>query len=458
MAVWNQTTISNLGRYATLSADYYMPEYSNAEARMKIISSHVTSLNRVANPRYPITYGVLKPREVTESSCRIVRIHNSENLFIFGSDLPPISDNQFEEYRRSEVRKGDIVIAIGGYIGPLGIISDNEKLRININRHLARVAPDATRIDPYYLTAYLASSISQTLLQREIRGAVQAGINIADLKLHPVYLSSKLEQKAIGDLVRKAEQRLIDSRRAYTQAQQLLESELGLDNLRFDKPVGYAARFSEVGLADSFKAGRIDAQCFSPEVVFHENWLLKHANCDRLSVLLSSTAKGRQQTEVETGPTDYCSIKHITSREIVGASKANPSAGTPNATKNDLLLAITGATIGKIGIVNRYDNLVYSGDMLRLRVNDGISPNYLLLTLDHHLGQLQFNRWITGSTNGHLAPRDVGRVLIPRLAEETEDQIAGLVAESFEKRQESEQLLHQAKSRVEQLIEEAVQS
>lgn len=248
------------------------------------------------------------------------------------------------------------------------------------------------------------------------------------------------------------------SRSAYTQAQQLLESELGLDKLRFDKPVGYAARFSVVGLTDSVNANRIDAQCFSPEAVFYEDWLLKHANCDRLSLLLANTAKGRQQTEAETGTTDYCSIKHITGREIVGASKAHPSAGTPTATTNDLLLAITGATIGKIGIVNRYESLVFSGDMLRLRANGSISPHYLLLTLDHHIGQVQFNRWITGSTNGHLAPRDVGRVLVPRLVPEIEEQIAGLVVESLEKRQESEQLLDQAKTRVEQLIEEAVKS
>jgi len=145
-------------------------------------------------------------------------------------------------------------------------------------------------------------------------------------------------------------------------------------------------------------------------------------------------------------------------REIVGASKTFSSAGTPSARKQDLLPAITGATIGKIGIVNRYDNLVFSGDMLRLRANGLVNPHYLLMTLDHHLGQVQFNRWITGSTNGHLAPRDVGRVLVPRLTPALEEQIAALVVESFEKRQESKQLLDQAKSRVEQLIEEAVRA
>ena len=104
------------------------------------------------------------------------------------------------------------------------------------------------------------------------------------------------------------------------------------------------------------------------------------------------------------------------------------------------------------------EELVFSGDMLRLRTNAGINSHYLLLVLNHHLEQVQFNRWITGSTNGHLAARDVRRMLVPRLCQEKEGEIAALVEESLGQRQEFEKLLEQAKARVEQLIEEAVQA
>jgi len=458
MAIWNQTSISNIGRYLTLSADYYIQEYSNADSKIKMVLDQIVPLKSITDIRYPITYGVLKPKEVFESSCRLARIQNSENIFVFGNDLPPISNIQFDEYRRSEVRKGDIVIAIGGYIGPIGFISDNEELRININRHLARVSPNHSKINSYYLIIYLTSSISQSLLRREIRGAVQAGINIADLKLHPVFLPSEPEQLEIGNIVRSAEQQIIISRNAYTKAQQILESELRLDKLHLKKPLGSTHRSIITGLTNTYEAGRFDAQCFSPEAAFYTVWMLNNAKCHSLGTLLSSTVKGRKQTEVESGDIDYCSIRHISDREIVEAFKTIPSVGSPSAAKNDLLLAITGATIGKIGIVNRYHDLAFSGDLLRLRVNSDISPHYLLLVLDHHLGQVQFNRWITGSTNGHLAPRDVGRVLVPRLNPEREKQISMLVVESLEKRRESERLLDQAKSRVEQLIEETIQT
>jgi hypothetical protein len=118
-------------------------------------------------------------------------------------------------------------------------------------------------------------------------------------------------------------------------------------------------------------------------------------------------------------------------------------------------LAITGATIGKIGIVHRYSELTYSGDLLRLRASNAIDAFYLLLVLDSPIGEFQFKRWITGSTNGHLASRELGRILIPRLGKEAEARLSDLVILSLRMRLESERLLDQATARVEQLIEEA---
>ena len=364
--------------------------------------------------------------------------------------------SQFDEYTRSEVRLGDIVIAIGGYIGPLGIISDVEDCRININRHLARISADSELIDPYFLAAYLACNISQALLRREIRGAVQAGINLADLKLHPVFVPSERDQENIADKMRRAENLLFRSREDFSDAQHLLECELDLDKLSFQKSMGYMARFSTVRLSDTFDASRIDAQCFAPNALFHKNWLLNHAQCDHLFHLLKRTVKGKQQDETASGSINYCSIKHISNHALTGATKCQPTGDIPLASQHDLLLAITGATIGKIGIIKRYNKLAFSGDLLCLRTKPEINPHYLLVVLDHSIGQVQFNRWITGSTNGHLAPRDVGRVLVPRIGKSNEDRIAELVEESLNKRVESEKLLDQAKIRVEQLIEEAV--
>ena len=85
------------------------------------------------------------------------------------------------------------------------------------------------------------------------------------------------------------------------------------------------------------------------------------------------------------------------------------------------------------------------------------AADIIVYTLDHEIGQVQFNRWVTGSTNRHLSPRDVARVLVPRLVERSEAKIADAVRESLSMRQESEQLLAISRSHTEELIEQAAQ-
>lgn len=458
MAVWSVAQSGDISIAGRIDSDFFHPEFlvldeilhqlptERIDRQFSISDGNHISISRHFTPQGEVPY--FRGQDINSFF-----LENSQPIRI------PQKVFDFPGMKRSHFFGEDVLICIvGASTGTIGLVSEPDtpatgSCKIGIIRK-----KNGAVIDPLYLAPFLMGKFGQYQVRRHSRGTAQGGLILIDLMKLSVPVLPWEQQQAIRALVSSSVTCNSVSRQLYTQAQQLLESELGLDKLRFDKPVGYTARFSVVGLADSVNANRIDAQCFSPEAVFYEDWLLKHANCDRLSLLLASTAKGRQQAEAETGTTDYCSIKHITGREIVGASKAYPSAGTPSTRKDDLLLAITGATIGKIGIVNRYDNLVFSGDILRLRANGSVSPHYLLLTLDHHLGQVQFNRWITGSTNGHLAPRDVGRVLVPRLAPATEEQIAALVAESLEKRQVSEQLLNQAKSRVEQLIEEAVRA
>jgi len=456
MAVVTPTSASQLmSSFVRFDAEFFKPEFIDNYQKVSSIAGIIS----LGNLTRRITQG--SNPKFTQSGLPCV---NGKNVY-FGTmtEGEPnfVSHDEFERLSGYTLQRNDLVITLkhATKVGRIWIVEDDEPRIFSRNVGLIRLKDDSP-VKPSVLLLYLWTKQGQLLIDRCATGGTTGQITLpmSELRQLPVPPIEKDEQEIINNLFWKSRDCIKTSVDAITQAQQLLESELGLDKLRFDKPVGYTARFSVVGLSASVNANRIDAQCFSPEAVFYEDWLLKHANCDRLGLLLASTAKGRQQAEAETGTTDYCSIKHITGREIVGASKAYPSAGTPTARKDDLLLAITGATIGKIGIVNRYDNLIYSGDMLRLRANGSVSPHYLLLTLDNHLGQVQFNRWITGSTNGHLSPRDVGKVLVPRLAPETEEQIAALVAESLEKRQESEQLLEQAKSRVEQLIEEAVQA
>ena len=453
MAVWNLITLRDIRATRRIDSEYFRPEYAAAEGRARacneddlgklgfFIPGPFGSAFHVENYDYKSSYRYIRGRDV-------------KPFFLLNDDNRYIPESDFKRLKNYEVQNDDLMISVVGTLGNVAVCTEEDTpAMFSCKSTLLR----AWRADPYFLLAYMNSTTGQLCLLRRQRGAIQTGLNMEDLRTIPVPRFKDGIEEDIAESIRKAYRKLLESREAYQSAQQLFEAELGLDKLMFEKPRGYTARFSAVGLSDAFSVGRIDAHCFLPETLFYEKWLNNRTQCDRLSSFVRSTAKGHQQTESVDGLTDYCSIKHISNREVVDVSRCSPATAIPIAEPNDLLLAVTGATIGKVGMNKRYERLAFSGDLLCLRPAEHVAPHYLLLALEHRLSQLQFLRWVTGSTNGHLALKDVLRVLVVRLNSDTETKIALLVKASLDKRRESEQLLEKAKNRVERLIEEAVQ-
>lgn len=450
MAAMNLVQLSEAVAHNRFSAEFFDPRYVFEPAA----GSEWAPIGRVLKK---CEYGLSISMNSVGKGFPIFRMNELDGCFALRPEkFANIS--QFE-FNASALQENDVLFNRTNsfeFVGRTGIVKDQTDC--TFASYLIRLVPDASRLLPEFLTVFLNTpfGIGQ-IKRRAMRSINQANVSGSEVRKILIPLVDLSVQQEVADLVNAAFSKQRDGFSDFATAQRFLETELGLDKLILQRPVGYAARFSTVGWSETFSAGRVDAQCFAPDARFYENWLRTHTQCDRLGSLLLSTAKGHQQTDVAEGSTDYCSIKHISSRELVEASKCFPQVDAPLARPNDLLLAITGATIGKIGIVKRYERLAFSGDLLCLRTNESIDPHYLLLALDHKIGQVQFIRWITGSTNGHLAPRDVARMLVPRLSSEVEAKIADLVKDSLAKRQESEQLLEKAKTRVEQLIEEAIQ-
>jgi len=350
---------------------------------------------------------------------------------------------------------GDILaVRVGAGVGDFSVV-DERYAGCAYSDNVLRMK--IVGLNSFYLCAYLCTRYGKRFLQKSQKGTARGLVSKDNFKFIPIPSAPADFQRNIEqDIVRAAKAQEL-SASLFASAQALLESELGLDKLVFEKPVSYTARFSEVSLSQAVEGNRIDAQCFSPSALFYEKVLDRLPRTEKLLHLTDALIKGSQQVESPRGDVPYISIKHIQKNEVVADGFCRSYPGMPEAQRGDLLLAITGATIGKVGVVHRYDRMAFSGDLLAIRAREDIDPYYLQAFLTHRIGQVQLIRWITGSTNGHLAPRDVGRVVIPRLPEKLEAEIAKKTGESIEKVQESERLLDQAKRRVEELIEEAIE-
>lgn len=121
------------------------------------------------------------------------------NRFVYG-EYSFISETAHKALSRSEVKGDDILIAITGDIGKVGIVPQ-DVIRGNINQHMARVRIIKDAL-PFFIYQYLSTASLQDNYQ-----AIKTGISMPQLSLEQirntvVLLPSLQEQQCIVDCLR----------------------------------------------------------------------------------------------------------------------------------------------------------------------------------------------------------------------------------------------------------------
>jgi type I restriction enzyme S subunit len=450
MAVISQTYYSKLSGINRIDSEYFDPEYLELEKILSRVNTvPITAVTNVSDGNH---MSISKYFTDSHDGIPYYRGQDVNDFFLENADPYRISKDAFYKrwMQRSHFRSGDVLLSIVGTVGSLSYVTD--RIKESTGSCKIAILRPGDKIDGRFLSAFLKSKYGQFQIKRNVRGAIQTGLILKDMVFIRVPEISSSDEKRISALVQKSIDENFKSKDLYTQATQLLEDALGLDKLKFRK----GKSINVISFSELVDANRFDGQCFKPEFLRYQEWIESNYQYNKLGDLSEPFVKGQQQ-EIKVSGIPYASIKDIDGIELKTNSYCSSSRSI--AQKESLLLAITGATIGKIGVVSRNEQLAFSGDLLNIRpINQKIPTFYLLCVLSNQIGQTQINRWITGSTNGHLSPLDVRKVLIPRLENKTELEIDKLLRESISSKIESEQLLEQAKKEVETLIEQAAQT
>ncbi len=125
--------------------------------------------------------------------------------------------------------------------------------------------------------------------------------------------------------------------------------------------------------------------------------------------------------------------------------------------QDDILVVITGATIGKIGYWSYEGDYFLGGDIVKFQTEPNqFDPFYVYAYLRSKPSQVEIKRNITGATNGHLAPEDVKHILIPKPPIEKQREIAEIIRQkthqAYDLQRQAISEFQQAKKEIEQLI------
>ena len=148
----------------------------------------------------PICYGVLKPGDFIDDGIPLVRVTDISKNHFDSTNLYRISASLDEEFARSRIEGGEILLSIQGTVGRVAIAPPEMK-GANISRTIAIISPDE-RVNRQYLYHYLRRLGDASGFY--ISGTTRASLNISELRSIEIPLSSLEEQRRIAAILDKA--------------------------------------------------------------------------------------------------------------------------------------------------------------------------------------------------------------------------------------------------------------
>lgn len=455
MAVMSIIKLSESEKIHRIDAEYFKPEYALIEDSVLKTNSY-TTWNRIGGKFITGPFGSEFRVEnyVPDSPYRYVRGKDVKEFFLLDDDNVYIPKNDFERLNKYTLQEGDILISVVGTLGNAAIVDkDIPPAIFSCKSTLYRTK----FLDTFYLIAYLNCKFGRSFLQRNVRGTVQTGLNIDDLKSVLIFLPKEELQKRISFLVIKAKEYYNVSKSFYLQAEFSLLEQLGIKDFKPTYKFSYTANLSDV-----FRVHRIDAEYFQPAYVNIIRKIQGRIALKPLGKFILGIQKG-----IEVGSDNYeeegkpfirvsnLSINGLVDRDqkYISEELYQRLKNTYEPKEGDFLLT-KDATPGIAYVVKEPVEGIISSGILKLKIDDNeVDKEYLALCINSLVGKMQIERDGGGSVIIHWKPEQTKRLQIPILPLEAQQKIASLVQQSHEVRRKAKELLEIAKKSVEIAIE-----
>jgi len=359
----------------------------------------------------------------------------------------------------TKLRPYDVLLNIVGatldVIGRSSIIMDDFQ-EANITQAMAFLRIRKKEFLPGYLFAFLNTKYAQNQIKRYARPTGQFNLNLVEVGKLMVPKLPHTHQQNIENLIVDCTAYQKQSHILYHQAETLLAKELQLDQLKLPNKKWYTADYCEV-----MKERRMNAEFFSPDVycILSQDFLKEAVTINEVfEIIRGYTPKCYYQSGVPVVKTKNVRTPNVDKKKI--SDHADSNEPLTQTKEEDLILAAMG--VGSLGrmsyVTDKETNCAIDGTLRILRkkdlsLNDIEIPTMLFLSTE--VGQKLIYRGISGTTGIISLPDDyLGRIPIPVFEKSVRRKVTELVLNSIKAKNQSEQLLAQAKHRVEELIEQ----
>ena len=249
-----------------------------------------------------------------------------------------ISNETHEKLKRSQIQKNDLLFSMAGiYLGKISLVGD-EDFPANTNQAVAIIRFNSKEIDLEYVYYYMTQRWYNIYINSLTAQAAQPNINLEQIGNLKLNLPPLPTQQKIASIL-SAYDNLIQNYKKQIEALQTAASELYKEwFVRFRFP-GYQTTKFENGIPEGWKVARVgDYVKIKSGFAFKSEWW-QDEGCPVVKI------KDIDNGEIVITDLDFVSEEHT------------KKAKSFLLNEGDLVIAMTGATIGKIGLAPKIKNL-----------------------------------------------------------------------------------------------------
>jgi type I restriction enzyme S subunit len=136
-----------------------------------------------------ISYGIVQPGQHVESGIPIIRVNNFKNGVLDGSDVLRVSESIEENYRRTRLQGGEVLLTLVGSVGQTAIVT-GDLAGWNVARAIAVIRP-SEEVSAKWLAICLQSADARHFLDGRANTTVQKTLNLGDVKRVPIPIPPK---------------------------------------------------------------------------------------------------------------------------------------------------------------------------------------------------------------------------------------------------------------------------
>lgn len=396
---------------------------------------------------------------------RYIRITDIDEFGNLKNDDWKTSQNIEKKY---ELNESDILFARSGATAGKCFFYKNEYDKSIFAGYLIRFVFNEERVNPKYVFYYSQLKHYKLWVISIQRPSGQPNINSEEFKSFKIPLPPIEVQNRIVNIMNEAYK---TKKQKETKAKKLLDSinDYVLDRLGIKLPE-LKDRMTYIIHAHDLKGKRLDAYYYQPKFKDIEGVIDRGKyKYGKLNNILEKLISGQRpkggvsqikngipslggEHVSEDGSIDMENIKYIPEEFHKNHLKSSLN-------KNDLLVVKDGATTGKIGIIPedyRFNEVNINEHLFLLRCKDAINPYFLFSFLKSRVGQIQFNREITGGTIMGIVREAVEKINISLPSIPIQNKIAEEVKQRMlrakQLQEEARKVLEETKEKAERII------